>query len=86
MGSLTRPLSFVPPKGGRSAPKVHLVQTLVFPLLVADVLTDHLFVAADGGDEETPGPEVLPDEVAFALAVSPCQMDRALPLDEPDHL
>jgi hypothetical protein len=44
------------------------------------------FVAADGGHEVPARPKVLPDEVPPTLSVDPRQMDRALPLDEPDHL
>ena len=67
-GSLTRPRSLVPPEGG-SAPKVELLQTLIFVFLVADVLADDFFVAPDGRDEVPSGPEVLPYEISLALPV-----------------
>ena len=59
---------------------------MVFLFLVPDLLTDHLLVAPDRGDEIAPGPAVLPYEVALALPIRSRHMDRALPLDEAHHL
>src|SRR5574338_138078 len=72
--------------GGRSSPQTELIQPLVLLLLVLDVLADHGFIAADRRYEVPAGPEVLPHEVALALPIHPRQMDRALALDEADHL
>ena len=35
---------------------------------------------------DTSCPEVLPDKVALAFPIHPCQMNRALALDEANHL
>ena len=51
-----------------SAPEVHLLQPLIFLLLIADVGADGFLVAPDRVDEESPGPEMLPHEIAFALS------------------
>src|SRR5574338_1330564 len=72
--------------GGGSSPQTELIQPLVLLLLVLDVLADHGFIAADRRYEVPAGPEVLPHEVALALPLHPRQMDRALALDEADHL
>lgn len=69
-----------------SAPKVQLLQALMLLFLLLDVGADHGLVAADRRDEVAPGPEVLPDAGAPALAVYPCEMDGALALDVSDHL
>src|SRR5574338_469211 len=71
---------------GGSSPQTELIQPLVLLLLVLDVLADHGFIAADRRYEVPAGPEVLPREVALALPIHPRQMDRALALDEADHL
>src|SRR5215469_682208 len=84
-GSLTRPQRFVPPKGG-SPPDVELFQPLILLLLVADVRPYRLLIPTDRVDEVPPGPEVLSHEVALPFPVNPGEMDRALTLDEPDHL
>ena len=84
-GVLTRPRILVPPEGG-SAPESQLLKPLIFLLLVADVLPYHFFVPSDRGHEISPGPKVLPDKIAFALAIRPRHVDGALALDEPDHL
>src|SRR6185295_6938743 len=36
--------------------------------------------------EVAPRPEVLPNETPLPFSIHPSQMDRALALDEPDHL
>ena len=41
VGSLTRPDGLEPPVGGGSAPQIHLIQSLVFLLLVSNVVADH---------------------------------------------
>ena len=82
---MPRPHGLVLPEGS-SALEIQLFQALVFLFLVADVLSDHRFVAAYCGDEISPGPEVLPHEVALALAINPSQMNRTLALEEAYHL
>jgi hypothetical protein len=62
-----------------------LLEPLILFLLVADVSSDGLFVPPDRVDEKSPGPKVLPHEVALALSIDPGQMDRALALDIPNH-
>src|SRR5947208_11481411 len=52
----------------------------------AVVLPDRRLVPSDGGDEVSPGPEVLSYEVAPALTMDPSQMNRALALDVSDDL
>src|SRR5580704_2667811 len=70
----------------QSAPQVELVQTLVFLLLVLDVLPYRRFVPTHGRDEVPSGPEMLSHEVALPLPVRPGQVDCALALDKADHL
>jgi len=72
--------------GGRSPPQAELVQPLVLLLLFPDVFADYRLIATDRRDEVPARPEVLPHEVALALPIHPCQMNRALALDEADHL
>ena len=86
LGSLTRPRFLWPPKGGRSAPQIHLFQAPIFLLLPLDVVPYHLGVPSNRGYEVPSRPEVLTYEVAFSLSVHASQMDRAFALDEPDHL
>ena len=62
------------------------MQAVVLLLLLLDVLLDHRFVASDGGDEVSSGPEVLPEKITLTLAVNAGQMDRALTIDKTDHL
>lgn len=81
MGSLTRPRFIGPPEGGGSAPKAQLLQTLVFLLLVPDVLAYHVFIATHCRYEVPSRPEMLPYKIALALSIHPGQMDRALALD-----
>lgn len=80
-GTLTRPRFCWPLKGGLSA-TCSLVEPDIFSLLLADVFPDHRLVSTDGRDEVTPGPEVLPYEVALPLSIDPRQVDSALALDE----
>src|SRR5690349_22142952 len=44
-------------------PKIHLVQSLIFLLLLPDVLTNYALIAAHGGHEEPSCPEVLAHEI-----------------------
>src|SRR4029450_7953105 len=55
-------------------------------LLLADVFPDHRPLSTAGRDEVSPGPELLPHEVALPLSIDPCKVDSALALDVPDHL
>src|SRR4029077_3972463 len=74
------------PEGGRSAPEVQLIQSLVFLLLVLDVVADDRLVPPDRRNEISPSPKVLPYEASVTLAIDPSQMDRALALDVPHDL
>ena len=53
-----------------SAPEVHLLQPLIFLLLIADVGADGFLVAPDRVDEESPGPEMLPHEITRAMWIA----------------
>jgi hypothetical protein len=66
---------------GSVAPGAH-----VLLLLVSDVFADRLLVAPHRGDVKSPGPKVLPYEVALSLAIDPSQVDRALSLNVANHL
>jgi hypothetical protein len=70
----------------RSAPQIHLVQAAVLSLLISNVLPYHRFVSTYSRDEVASGPEVLPHKISLLLSVYTGQMDRALALDETDHL
>src|SRR6516162_2454672 len=72
--------------GWRSTLEVELLQSLILLFLVADILADDCLVTTDSRYEVASRPEVLPNEVAFTLAIDPRQVDGALALDEPDHL
>ena len=56
------------------------------PSLDCECRRGWLPIAPDRVDEEFPGPEVLPHEIAFALSINPGHVDRALALDETHHL
>jgi hypothetical protein len=81
-GSQTRPRSMVAPKGGRSAPQIHLLQTFILP----DILSYHLLVSPHCGDEVSSRPEVLTYEGPLLLSVHASQVYRTLSFDRPDHL
>ena len=55
-------------------------------VLISDVLPYHRFVSTYGRDEVSSCPEVLPHKILLLLSVYTGQMDRALALDETDHL
>src|SRR6516225_1533566 len=61
----------------QSALCCELVEPSILGLLLADVLPDHRFVSNDGRDEVSPGPEMLPYEVALSFAVDTGQVDCA---------
>jgi hypothetical protein len=67
-------------------PEVHLLQPLVLLFLIADVIADHFFIPANRRYEIAACPKALPDEIPPVLALGPCEMDRAFPLDEASHL
>ena len=83
-GSASRTLE--PPKGGGFSDYLELVLPTVLLSLPADVLADHALVSAHRGHEVPPCPEMLPDKVPLPPSERPCDMNRALPLDVPDHL
>ena len=80
-------MRLAPPEGGVfQRQRFHLFEPLILFLLVANVGADRLLVPPDRVDEETSGPKVLSDEIAFALSINPSHVDRALALDVPDDL
>ena len=72
--------------GGRSLPEVELVQSLVFLFLVADVLADDGFIPAYRGHHVPSRPEVLSNEILFALSIDPGKVNCALALDVAHYL
>ncbi|CDX43254.1 hypothetical protein MPLSOD_50107 [Mesorhizobium sp. SOD10] len=50
-------------EGGKSAPKVDLIQPLILPFLVLDVFSDHRFASTDG-------PKVLHLEIPTPLSIT----------------
>src|SRR5271155_3856504 len=50
-------------------PEIYLFEPLIFLLLVADVSADRVLVTTNRGDEKSSGPEMLPNEIAFALSI-----------------
>src|SRR3954454_17832631 len=65
---------------------MHLLQTLIFLLLVANVAADHLFIPPDGRREIPARPEALPHESAPMFSIHASQVYRALALDGVNHL
>ena len=64
-------MRLAPPEGGVfQRQRVHLFEPLILFLLVANVGADRLLVPPDRVDEETSGPKVLSDEIAFALSIN----------------
>ncbi len=57
-----------------------------FVFLVPDIRANRLLVSTHGGHDVTPGPKVLPDEIARPPREVPGDVDRALPFDLADHL
>jgi|SRR5579875_1464823 len=68
------------------SPQAHLVQAFVFLFLVANVFSNRFFISTHRGHEEPSCPKGLGHKIPLALSVHPRQMDRALPLDIPNHL
>ena len=81
-GSLTRPGSGEPPKGGLLTPQIHLIQALILIFLLPDVLAYDLCVPPYCGYKVSPRPEVLTYEIALLLSVHTGQVYRALSLDK----
>ena len=73
--------------GGRSSPHVELVDPFVFLFLIADVVSNRglISISADCRYKITACPEALPCVILFPLPVHPCQVHRALALDESHH-
>src|SRR5450755_3864525 len=67
-------------------PEVHLLQPLVLLFLIPDVVSDHLFIPANRRHKIPACPKTLPDKIPTVLPINPCEMYRAFPLDEADHL
>jgi hypothetical protein len=70
----------------QSTPEVQLFQSDILFFLPFDILPYQLLVPANCGYEVAASPEVLSHEVPSLFSVDPSQVDRALSLDEPDHL
>lgn len=77
---------FEPPEGVELAPQPHLLESLIFLFLVADVLTDGRLVATHCRDKIPTRPIVLPNQVTLVFPLYPRQMNRALTFDETDSL
>ena len=60
--------------------------SLVFRLLVADILLDLPVVFADGGYKVSSRPELLAGKVPFLTGVGPCYVNRTLAFDITYHL
>ena len=73
-------------KGGGSAPEVELFESLIFELLVANVLANQRLVPTYRRDEVPPRPKVLPHKIALSFAVDAGEVDSTFTLDLPDHL
>jgi hypothetical protein len=56
---------------GRLLSLVHLIQPLIFPLLVANVLSNCCLIPACGRHKVSPRPEALPCMVLLPLSVHP---------------
>jgi len=63
-----------------------LIYSLVFRLLVADILLDLLFIFADGGYKVSSRPELLAGKVPFLTGLGPCYVNRTLAFDITYHL
>jgi len=59
---------------------------MIFLFLVANVLPNRRFIPTYGRDKVSRRPEAVANVVLFPLAVNPCQVDRALALDEANHM
>ena len=73
-----------PPEGGRQRHK--FICSRRMSSLLPDVVPHHFGVPPNCGYEVPSRPEVLAYEVSFPLSVYTSQVDRALSLDESDHL
>lgn len=63
-----------------------LIDRLLVRLLEPDVLPDLLFVSGNRRHEMSPRPEVLTEEFSFPVRISTRDLNRALPLHEPDDV
>ena len=77
-GANATPLAGRHLNGGRSSPQAHLVQSLVFLLLVPDALSNHRFIPAHRGHEESSCPEVLAHKIPPPLSEDPRQAHGAI--------
>jgi len=59
---------------------------MIFLFLVSDVLPNRRLVSTYGRNKVSPRPEAAAYAVLFPLAVNPCQVNRALALNEPNHM
>jgi hypothetical protein len=69
-----------------SAPEVHLLQALVFLLLVPNVVPYDLFIPTNRRYEIPSRPEALTDKIPPVFPIHTRQVYGALSLDEADHL
>ena len=63
-----------------------MLQSLIFALLVANVLTNQRFVSTHRRDDISPRPKVLPDKIAFSLTVDAGEVDSTCALEVPHYL
>jgi len=63
-----------------------LFKSLIFRLLMSDVRADHPLIATDSRDIIPPRLKMLPNKIALTLTIDSGHVDRAFPLDVPDHL
>jgi hypothetical protein len=68
------------------SPEIHLFRPLLLLFLIADVVPDHLFIPANRRYKISARPKALANEIPPVLPTSPCEMNRASPFDDTNHL
>ena len=66
--------------------QVHLIEPLVFPLLIADVLADRHLVGPHRRHEVAPCPKVVTRKFFPPSDIGPRNVDRVLSVVKPDDL
>ena len=72
--------------GGGLSPQSKLLQSLVFLLLLPDVVANHHLIPSSGRKKVPPRPETLPRKVPLSFRVHPCEVNRTFPLDVSRHV
>jgi hypothetical protein len=67
-------------------PHVQLIETMIFLLLVANVLPTRCLISTYGRHKVSSRPEALTSKILLPLSVHPRQVNRALAFDETNHL